>query len=94
MGWYQPLPYRKNPLFWAFLRLMAPVGEGRVQRPITRCGMLWYKITVRLWCGDTLDITTTQLEATILAIEDWFGDALEGYSAVKAEDYRIRGGVR
>ena len=56
--------------------------------------MLWYKITVRLWSGDTLDITTNQLEATILAIEDWYGDALEGYTATKASDFRFRGGVR
>lgn len=54
--------------------------------------MLYYKVTVFLACGDTVEITTNCLERTLMEVEDWYGDALSGYSATKAHDYRRRGG--
>lgn len=51
--------------------------------------MLYYKVTVYLNCGQEFVITTNCLERTILEIEDWYGDALRGYDATKAEDFRI-----
>lgn len=54
--------------------------------------LLYYKVTVFLACGDVVEITTNCLERTLMDVEQWYGDALESYTATKAEDYRFRGG--
>lgn len=51
--------------------------------------MLYYRVTVYLHCGQKVVITTNCLERTLMDIEEWYGDALSGYDATKAEDYRI-----
>lgn len=56
--------------------------------------MLYYKVTVYLCCGDEIVIHTNCLERTLMEVEQWYGDALDGYTATKAEDYRFRGGAK
>lgn len=44
---------------------------------------MWFVVTIRLCCGDHMEVETGTLEATLKTLEDYFGDTLAGYEVRK-----------